>query len=201
MASKYVPSEHIQQQLIKVVGDVLSDQWLENEEIGEELRELSIAVPAPSLDVLHSATFEYERKSKYLVGEPIEVRLTINTISKWALEKPELETEEFLASSSPKRGEPVKKKHSFQASILYDENWLISGFKRETFEVDYSTGISENDFSLMLIPLNVGKLELPKIGIKSASAPEQEVSMDTIFKNGSETLLVVPEVNSITFTF
>lgn len=201
MASKYVPSEHIQQQLVKVVGDVLSDQWLENEEIGEELRELSIAVPAPSLDVLHSATFEYERKSKYLVGEPIEVRLTINTISKWALEKPELETEEFLASSSPKRGEPVKKKHSFQASILYDENWLISGFKRETFEVDYSTGISENDFSLMLIPLNVGKLELPKIGIKSASAPEQEVSMDTIFKNGSETLLVVPEVNSITFTF
>lgn len=201
MASKYVPSEHIQQQLVKVIGDVISDQWLETEEPGDEIRELSIAVPAPGLDVLHSATFEYERKSQYLVGEPIEIRLTINTISQWALEKPDLEREEILASSSPKRGEPVKKKHSFQASILYDENWLISGFKRETFEVDYSTGFSENGFSLVLIPLNVGKLELPKIGIKSASAHEQEISMDTILKNGSETLLVVPEVSSITFTF
>lgn len=201
MANKYVPFEHLQQQLVKVIGDVISDQWLEPEEPGDELRELRIAVPAPSLDVLHSATFEYERKSQYLVGEPIEIKLTINTISLWALEKSGLENEEILASSSPKRGEPVKKKHSFQASLLYDENWLMSGFKREIFEVDYSTGFSENDFSLVLIPLNVGKLELPKIGIKSASAQEQEISMDTILKNGSETLLVVPEVSSITFTF
>lgn len=202
MAQLHVSDEGARMKLVDSVNSVLSSLWQANSDL-EMPRILSIAVPAPSLDVLHSAEFEYEKKCQYLVGEPIELDLVIDTTTRWAQEK-SLEKNEFLASSSPKRGSGEKScsniSEAYQASISPDENWLITGFKRQTFEVDSSSESAQNKFSLVLIPLNVGKIELPKIAIRLLVA-EDEKSTETILKNGSETLLVVPEVESITFTF
>lgn len=197
----HVADKDHQDLLILLIGDILSEEWVEMREQLGHLNNLAITVPAPNLDVLHSAEFEYEHKCQYLVGEPLELKLKINTTVQWAQVKSGLEGDEILASSSPKRAQVANRKDNFQALILNDENWLISGFKRETFEVEYSSASSENSLSVVLVPLNVGKLELPKISIKAASSKDKDISMDTVLKNGSETLLVVPEVNSITFTF
>ena len=64
---------------------------------------------------------------------------------------------------------------------------------------------------MTLIPLTVGKIPLPQVSIKELTDgvnlsidDEEDDDSDDIdieFINGLETILVIPEVNSITFSF
>lgn len=155
--------------------------------------QLYISVAVPFLSMLHQVEFQFERKLQYFVGEPIEARLCIDSSPKW---KSTDVPSPILASSSP-----VAKKtpasRNFHFSVVQEENWIISGFKKQSFEIDESGG--HREFSITLIPLNVGHLQLPKVFIRPNSAQEQ--SMDVVNENALETVLVVPELDSITFSF
>ncbi|CAI5759171.1 unnamed protein product [Candida verbasci] len=161
--------------------------------------QLIIDVAKPVLKYLQVIEYKHE-KQMYIVGEPINVELQVKTITKWSLTEEDQPEEEpqVLASSSPTRnGNNTHSTSEFQISLQNDDNWLISGFKRYTFKP-----VNDNivKLDLILIPLNIGKILLPKILIKNLNNDGYS-SIDIEFKNGNETMLIVPEVNNITFSF
>lgn len=203
---KHVQEKEDKKKLIGLFKDVLFENELKFEVTPNfENRQLLITVPIPVLNILQIIEFEFERKPQYLVGEPILMNLNIESITKWSNNKVKAGSEdeiEILAESSPSK--PVSlfsQKENFQLTIQTDDNWLISGFRKESFQIDYDSNENKNSFEVVLIPLTVGRLLLPKINVRTLENLENDFSMDINFKNGLETLLVVPDVNSITFSF
>ncbi|EGV60529.1 hypothetical protein PSN45_001712 [Yamadazyma tenuis] len=164
-----------------------------------KLRSLNIYVPVSNIDILQIVEFKFNKKEKYVVGEPISVELAIESSLKWTSKHRILEDEQDIsinAESSLLEDYPSKER--FQVSIVNDDNWLISGFRKKIFSID-SKSQSTNKFNLVLIPLTVGKLSLPRLLIKLLDS--RDLTMDISIKNGCETLLVVPELDNITFSF
>lgn len=217
---KYVTKE-INLKLLRFFQTFLSKELLLDSSKFED-KELFISVPVPLLSLLQIVEFEYEKKEQYFVGEPIVVKLKVESTTKWADFKNLANGEDantttdkdtstnggdisILAESSPQKNlsqQPKPDQEEFQIMIVNDENWLISGFKKQSFEIDLNKLVSENQFELVLIPLNIGKLLLPRISIKSSNTTiDKSFSIDIAIKNGLETLLIVPELDSITFSF
>ncbi|ODV81429.1 uncharacterized protein CANTADRAFT_58354 [Suhomyces tanzawaensis NRRL Y-17324] len=208
VTEKYIRGKEDQSNLCTLLDKVLGGQKIEitSSNVGLQRHTLLITVPISSLKYLQLLEFEYEKEVKYLVGEPIEVNLNIETITKWFID----EEEDFssLAQSSPKLGGKASEKKAesslvrFQLTLQNDDNWLISGFKKHTFSIEDYKKSTVNDMKLIMVPLNVGKLLLPKVIIKCLSSDTgKDFSMDVDVKNGLETLLVVPDLDSITFSF
>lgn len=154
------------------------------------LKRLIIDVPIPSIDILQIIEFKYPEQVKYMVGEPIEFEIFVEFSQKWA--HSEDEDISILAESSV-----INEHENFQLILVNDDNWLISGHKKKNFKMDLKNPMV-NSFKVVLIPLNVGRILLPKINI---NLDNKDISMDVLVKNGSESLLVVPELDTITFTF
>lgn len=167
-----------------------------------ESRVLRISVPVPILKVLQIAEFEYERFPQYAVGEPILMTLKLEGVTRWSgRERTDADGDiSILAASSPRRKAETHKEE-FQVVIQNDDNWLISGPKKQSFEVDYNELVNISSFQVVLIPLNVGKLLLPRILIRLLIDMGGDGAKDVDLRNGLETLLVVPELDSITFSF
>lgn len=206
---RHIPKVEEKKKIIGLFKHVLFENEMNvNISSDFESRQLFISVPIPVLSILQIVEFEFERKAQYLVGEPIIMNLKIESLTKWSCDKTKsnsMDKLEILAESSPSKSQNTSntssKKEPFQLMIQNDESWLISGFKKETFQIDYELNKNVNTFEVVLIPLTVGKLLLPKISVKTLDNLEKDFSMDINFKNGLETLLVVPDVNSITFSF
>lgn len=96
------------------------------------------------------------------------------------------------------------------------ENWLISGKKKFQFSLNKqgaqggnndgssssSSIVQQPDNELYLVPLKVGRLILPKIEIKSTNNHlNDEFTMEVDYKNSSQTVLVVPNLDRVTFAF
>ncbi|CAN3352845.1 hypothetical protein DICA3_A01882 [Diutina catenulata] len=155
---------------------------------GEPLRtyQLHIAVPMPSLNFLHLVRFDYERQPRFLVGEPIQMTVVVNTVTRWASEH-----------ASPSQNGPL------QLIFQNDDNWSLTGLKRATF----MPGPEQFTLEVVMIPLTVGKVAMPRVAVKpvaeaeDTATPVEEPVMDMAVENGNETILVVPELDSITFSF
>lgn len=185
------------EQMKDILTDIFKGRKLavDNAEVIEN-QQLHIPVAVPSLGMFHKLEFLFDRKPRYLVGEPIEATLEITSTSKWATQ----ESQEILASSSPSRQEKKVAPQEyglFQFSFLGEEQWLITGFKKHQFDVKGET--SSCKFDVCLVPLNVGAIQLPKLNIKPMASIEQQ--MEIVHENALETVLVVPELDSITFSF
>lgn len=187
--------------------------------------QLNIKVAVPILKYLHVVEYVYERKT-YIVGESIPVTLRIKTVTKWS------DGKQVLAVSSPSRSTTnandndteviappsLSNAEKFQAMIQPDDNWLVSGFKKQTIS---SPGVEASDVSeagdanddappfqtsLVLIPLHVGKLYLPKIVVSpiengTSGGVGATSQSDIEFVNGCETIMSVPDVRNIQFSF
>lgn len=152
----------------------------------------------PILKYLQVVEYEYERK-QYVVGEPIKVQLKVKTITKWSDDTKSNEESLPLAASSPTRNGSnldENQEGKFQLNIQQDDNWLMSGLRKFNFDMNSKDNVNAE---LMLIPLNVGKIPLPKVSIKSLNKDDDDLDIE--FINGLETILVIPEVHSITFAF
>lgn len=209
---RHVEKKEEQDKLVQLMDSVLADKVYIQPEPFPIPRILHISVPVPILRYLQILEFHYDRQPQYIVGEPIPMRLKVETIQKWH-ESDSLPDNmngdvSVLAESSPERVNGHVEvdggvKEKFLMFIQNDDNWLVSGFKKYNF--DSVKGHRESnafEVDLVLIPLNVGKLILPKVIIKVAgSENEDDSSMDIEFKNGLESVLVVPQLESITFSF
>lgn len=188
----YVHKEADLRLLVKTFAQVPQSITLADPQKFYRKQELYISVAVPFLGMLHLINLQFDRKAQFYVGEPIKASLCIESTPKWKSCNPS----PILASLSP-LGKSAPSCQSYQYSVSQEDNWIISGFTKQDFEVDQEGGVSE--FSLTIVPLNVGEIQLPKINVTSSS--EYEQNMDVVYENSLETLLVVPELNSITFSF
>lgn len=152
---------------------------------------LIIEVPMPQIDILQILDYHYPQKQKYVVGEPINVEIEIQTTTKWGFQK--VQDTSILAESST-----IDEQEQYTVSLMNDDNWLVSGFKRKGFYVDLNKPNGTNCFKLMFIPLTVGYLCLPRLSIKFDN---KDLRIDSLMKSGTESLLIVPELDTITFSF
>lgn len=195
--SKYVPEANALQ-LTDIVMEIFFERKLTIEDADTyfEHQTLYIPVAVPFLGIFHQVEFVFDRKQRYLVGEPIKATLEIKSTSKWSSG----ESRDILASSSPARESrslPARDPSEFQFTMLNEEQWLITGFKKHQFSIDENSAFSR--FKVCLVPLNVGELQLPKLSIKPIGLKEQ--NMEIVHENALETILVVPELDSMTFSF
>ncbi|GME68052.1 unnamed protein product [[Candida] boidinii] len=96
--------------------------------------------------------------------------------------------------------------------IVLNESWLISGMKSIEFQVilsDSNEHAYNNKFQLILVPLKTGKIQLPRFEINSISQFNggsnkkiiEDLTMEVDYVNSSESLLIVSELNKVTFSF
>lgn len=178
---KYINNQQvlikIQDQINKLIEKIVIVDTMKYRE-----NKLHISVPIPTLQYLLTIEFDFEKKSQFLVGEPIPTKVNLSTITRRSL------------------ADPQSKDQFFQLCLQNDDNWLISGSNKQSFVVKTD---QENtfEFDLVLVPLNVGNLALPKVVIKQLGRELNDSDMDLSLQNGLETILVVPELDSITFSF
>lgn len=219
LISKYISTEVTNGTTCIIRQIIDSNQTLDvlNEDIIRHTNnQLLINVPLPHIDVLQIVEFKYPKQNQYLVGEPIEMELVIESNTKWepsskkqarAIKHQEIEgraDEEDLSiiaeSSSILDDTTGNQDQLFQFNLINDENWSVSGFKKKILLVNLAEPVTVNRFLLLLIPLTIGKLSLPKFYLKLVDQ-SVDLTIDISFKNGNETLLVVPELDKITFSF
>lgn len=185
------PTEHTK--FLSLIESLFSDnelQWREDICVHEQT--LYIPVGIPILRMLHLVEFVLTKKAHYVASEPIEAELVISSTTKWQGS----ENHEILASSSPSL-KAAKAKQTFEVTLLNEDSWIISGHKRFTFDV-----LDEHhreSYNLTLVPLTVGEVQLPRVSIQPVFGTNK--AMDVVHENGLETVLVVPEVDSVTFAF
>ncbi|KAK6459291.1 trafficking protein particle complex subunit 10 [Scheffersomyces xylosifermentans] len=203
---KYVEKKEDQDNLVAVFDTIFGEEMYVQPDPVFVVRKLFISVPVPVLRYLQILDFEYERKARYLVGEPISMKLKVETVTKWFESKDEIAADENIpiAESSPEKingSIQSKTEETFQMLVQNDDNWLVSGFKKYNFSIENDKKSNSFELELVMIPLNVGKVLLPRVTIKSlASKTDVDTSMDMEIRNGIEALLIVPELESITFS-
>ncbi|CDK27389.1 unnamed protein product [Kuraishia capsulata CBS 1993] len=185
-------------------GDLCSDVLFEDIN-----RSLTIAVPLRIIDVIECVEMKYERRPQYVVGEQISVTLYMQSITSWG------RTEDDNKVPPSKTTKKSKKKVNFRASvpgqsssfklqfeIALLENWLISGVKSGEFDVSRNAEeIQIHDpIEIILFPLKVGRIPLPKIEISPIPGSD-DISIEIDYKNDSEMVLVVSELNKVTLPF
>lgn len=195
---KFVPS-YDAETLTDILVDLFRDKTLNVDDAHKNFdhQYLHIPVAVPLLGVLHQVEFQFDRKQRYFVGEPIEATLEISSTTKWKNN----DVGEILASSSPVRGKPQvpsSPSSTFQFTVLSEDQWLITGFRKYQFVVEGESSVSKVD--ICLVPLNVGELQLPKLNIQpTGSSGDQNI--EVVNENALETILVVPELDTVTFSF
>ncbi|RLV90292.1 Protein CAJ1 [Spathaspora sp. JA1] len=132
--SEYVEPVTDREELLSLVRDVLTSKDFDS--TTRNVLELNISVSIPIKKYLQIVEYQFDRKSQYVVGEPIKATLKIDTVNKWSADEPQ-----------DKSVHPDE----FQALVQNDDNWVISGYKKRSF-----TNGDSLTTDLLLIPLNVG---------------------------------------------
>ncbi|KAH3666838.1 hypothetical protein OGAPHI_003287 [Ogataea philodendri] len=157
-------------------------------------QQLNIVVTVPTINTINIVEFEFDKQLQYLVCEPIHARLLLNVVL-FKLEEKENKKVRF-------QNEPeVPTDVNLRLELLENENnWLVSGIKNFELDLDLRNDKSLSyAFDLVLTPLRVGKLELPRVEIKNRS--DFQIQMELDYKNSSESVLVVSELNKVTYSF
>lgn len=166
-----VPDSNVQSSLIDAVSAALNEEDLTTK---EQPQCLLVPVPMPNLEVFLTASIEFDERTQYCIGAPIEASIKIHCLANWAAQSAEA--------------------YELHMLVPNDENWLISGLRKHTFTTKAD---AFHETTLCLVPLTVGEVLLPRITVKSV----HQASIEMYFKNGMQTILVVPEQSSISLLF
>lgn len=168
-------------------------------------QELWISVPLPAIDIIGTLEYHYEKSLQYLLGEPIKVSIDmkVNAFSTVDVgENPTLGTleDEFQRKVRFDDLQNNNNSHKIPLGIELAEsnpNWVIAGLKDLNFEFEMKKGVcKEYNFELMFIPVKTGRIEVPDVHIKTPQDSKLAIHLD--FKNKSEVIHVVNELNTIT---
>ncbi|ODQ78577.1 hypothetical protein BABINDRAFT_9341 [Babjeviella inositovora NRRL Y-12698] len=201
-------------------------------------RQLYLPVPIPLVNIIHMVEFQYDVDARYVVGEPIEMRICVDSTRHWRGETKTAERGQIVeAEASGRKVEPPvnnlmdtiiptvpekpKKRVNFKKSetesgprddlfvldLQTSENWLVSGNRRANFQVAKDAAKQHSRvFNVVLAPLKVGKLPLPKVTIRYLNDEDEhyndeEYVMVVDNKNETQAIMIIPELDQITFTF
>jgi len=121
-------------------------------------RAVSIPMEVPSVDIVNAVeVVQSDPLEEVVVGRPVQARVTIETSFAWGT----------LSSSS---GSTVRLSYDVTADF---ENWLVSGSKRNAYELQVpahststDTKLSSYQFEITLVPLRHGPLVLPNVAVR-----------------------------------
>lgn len=184
------------QSIAELVHDLNSQTFKVNDEIlGDIQHRLIISVPLPVINIINIVELDFRKKLQYLVCQPIEVTLRLRVI---ILQKPNNSEKKvrFQTSSTPRK---IKLQLNFAE---HEQLWLIAGEQNFTKEISLDIAHKPKNVletELTLIPLRIGRLELPRIEVHNLTNFNIEMELD--YKNSSETVLVVSELNKVVHTF
>lgn len=176
-------------------------------EIRESLTEvLWIPVQLPSIDVIGTVQYHYQEALQYMIGEPIQIKmqLCVNSFTTETSASPtipecledEFERKVRFDDSESSAGNSSTIPLAVEI-VEDDQNWIVAGVKDLTVEIEQTKGYSkEFNFDLIFIPIKTGKLELPNVNIRLPTSSKLSLHLD--FKNKSEVLSVVSELNTVT---
>lgn len=193
---------------IESIKDLEIDEKMRNDVYSSTACELHIPVDLPPLNMMNTVKYEFKRELQYLVCEPINVKVVIDV---HIVNLTKNQIEEFDKTEKKVRfcGNEESVSYGFHGNSASlemaftgnDQKWVISGLKNIAFFVDLKeaseTG-SHHEFDLTFIPLKPGKLQLPNIEIKNNN---QYLNMEVAYRNTSESVLIVSELNKIIHSF
>ncbi|QPG75113.1 hypothetical protein FOA43_002454 [Brettanomyces nanus] len=190
--------------LIESITSLLSQFTEETKELCDSVlngarRTLVINVTLPVVNVVDTVEFKFEKQLQYLVCEPINMMLSFDVFVVQFADKSKKKVRFKTESDKPKQ---ISLKLGFTD---YEQNWLIAGCKDFTAQFNLDGRQAGHkarrilECKLTLIPLRVGKLELPKVEIQNLT--DYKVEMELDYKNSSESLLVVSELNKVVQSF
>lgn len=182
------------QQLIEdVTGKTIEES---PDTLDQVRRTLIINVLLPVVNLVDIVELQFDKQLQYLVCEPIEMELKFDVFI-LKLDNDDNKKVRFSGSSRP---ESVKLQLSFGE---YEHNWLVCGAKDFTADLSLTSKLKECHqllkTQLTLVPLRAGKLELPSVEVKNLS--DYKVEMEVDYKNSSESLFVVSELNKVVHSF
>ncbi len=182
--------------LAELVHDINTKSFKVDDDILEKVKQkLIINVPLPVINIVDIVELDFKKKLQYLVCQPIDAVLRLKII---VLQKPNASEKKvrFQTSSTPKK---IKLQINF---VEHEQLWLIAGEQDFTKEISLDLPREQKSIleaELTLIPLRIGRLELPRIEVRNLTDFNVEMELD--YKNSSETVLVVSELNKVVHTF
>lgn len=190
----------------------LNDKFM-NELLTQTKNELLISVNLPNINMINVVSYDFEKELQYLICEPINIKVTLDV---QLLKLTRNQIEEFDASTEKKvrfkNNEEKCNEIDFDESEYIDlqlafvdneKKWIISGVKNLIAKVNLREALSKKgirfEFDLTFIPLKSGKLQLPTIQVKNNN--NKDFAIETDYKNTSESVLIVSELNKIIHSF
>lgn len=169
-------------------------------------QELWIPVHLPTIDIIGALEYQYEKSLQYLVGEPIQTSISL-AVDSFSNAKPHVVSniitdleEDFNRKVRFDDAESIVNENTIPLTVEFvesDQNWIIAGVKDLTVDIESCKGFSKKfQFDLIFIPIKTGKIELPSVDIKLPESSKLSVHLD--FKNKSEVVTVVNELNTVT---
>ncbi|GME79911.1 unnamed protein product [Ambrosiozyma monospora] len=167
---------------------------LKAESLKETRQTLVINVSLPVINTINTIEFKFNKKLQYLVCDPIKVRMNLSVL---VFKMPANEGKKVRFMNDPEMPTKVDIKIEFMEN---EPNWLIAGLKEFVVPLNLGQNNSSFDFDLIMIPLKAGKLELPKVSVRNLTGGFK-LQMELDYKNSSESLLVVSELNKVMYSF
>lgn len=160
--------------------------------------ELQIVVDIPDINMVTTVEYKFDRKLQYKEAVPVLVCLNVFFVP--------FDKENNDKESAQRKVTFEGKNESVHIEINFIDNeqkWIVAGIKSLDLSVDLEKASCPSgqsfEFDLTFIPLKVGKIQLPSIEIKNKSS--KKYSMEIDYKNTTESVLVVSELNKVIHSF
>ncbi|KAF9700961.1 hypothetical protein EKO04_000152 [Ascochyta lentis] len=164
-------------------------------------RRMVITVSIPQTHILHTASLDLTSPSYSpniaIVGQPLRATLRISHTRRWASP-----ASLIAAANLDSADGPIEFVYTLDAA---PDQWLVAGQRRALF-----TAVEDEakEFTIMLIPLKAGNALLPSADIRARIKPKEKddgkggeeeiLSCETDYLSYGESVMVVPDVRSIT---
>lgn len=215
---KYINKNHFSQykrhieNFISSLSTLEVDDKLRNELFVQSRNELLISVNLPDINMINVVSYDFKKELQYLVCEPINIKVTLD-VQLLKLTKNQIEEFGTLAEKKVRFRDNDEESNELDLTdsefidlqlgfVGNEQKWIISGVKNLIARVNLKEALKKKgtrfEFDLTFIPLKSGKLQLPTIQVKNNN---KNFAIETDYKNTSESVLIVSELNKIIHSF
>lgn len=176
----------------------------------ETKQNLIITVKLPQINIVNIVEYKFDKELQYRVCEPIKVTVQLSV---HLVKLTSDQIEEFGGNSAAGKKVRFQSKDNETDDIKHillelemvdpDQKWIISGMRYLEANILLSELLDRKSsifcFDLTLVPLKLGKLQLPSLSVRNKNYKDLVMELD--YKNAAESLLVVSELNKIIHSF
>jgi len=148
---------------------------------------INITVPLPRMNVVHTASLALSGNSTFISqGALVSATVSITHTRGWN------SPSKIASATSSPADSPLDFILEVDAPA---DTWLIGGQRRTRFS---ATEGEAKTFSVMMIPLRMGRLLLPTVDVRMTGKAAEELRCETDYRSLAKTVVVVADVKSTT---